>query len=147
MQDCVIDAARDGSAAENRTHWKKKTNENQIPRLDYVIATHGGLYIWEKEGEKLSQRGQILQIYRKEPWLYLRGKGGCWILYLLCKETVIHHYPACPVSILIHIVFVKKKKKSQGLNRLLTLLKCHVRSLIKHEQLKEHAFLWVSLGF
>ena len=45
MQDCVIDVARDGSAAENRAHWMKKTNENQTPRLDYVIATHGRLYI------------------------------------------------------------------------------------------------------
>lgn len=27
MQDCVIDAARDGSAAENRAHWMKKTTQ------------------------------------------------------------------------------------------------------------------------
>lgn len=146
MQDCVIDAARDGSAAENRAHWKKKYQwkPNSTSGLCYsytwwvVHLREGGREIEPTRANSSNTQEGVLVVPE--------GEGRMLDSTFLMQRNSNSSLPSMPCEhITSYSVF---EKKNQGLNRLLTLLKCHVRSLIKHQAVtRTYFFLWLSLGF
>ena len=72
------------------------------------------------------------------------GEGRTLASTCLVQKNVIHHYPACPVNMLLRMVSVKTRQRRKTL---LTVFKCCVRSLLEQEQLQAHAFFVNLFGF